>query len=518
MIPSYFVQIEQIPLTLNHKVDRKSLPDPKFLEEAETENIVKPNTKIEKDLCNIFKEALEISQIGIENDIFDYNIDSLDIIRIQTKMLDFNYKLNTQDFYKCRTIKDLAKTIENNNTQEISKEEAIYLSNVNNSFNKYSQDYQIKKNDYKEILLLGSTGYLGMHILRDILTQTQAKVTCLIRKKNYKDVTNRLLEMYKLYFNENIPVDRVCVIDADITKPHLGLEPNIYINLQTKIDLAINTAANVRYYGEYKKFRDTNVGVVQNLIEFCIKKNIQLIHISTLGVSGNYLVNHEKNDNDFSENDFYIGQQYNENVYIQTKFEAEKLIYEKVRDGLNASIFRIGNLTSRYADGGFQQNFEENAFYNILIMILKYHILPNTMVNEFLEFTPVDYCARAICKLIFNIDTNKNVYHIFNQNYIKVSDLLNMFEKNGFNTKIISGNEFKERILMLSNQYPEENILKGIVNDLDDEMGLSFKATVNQKNENTNACLAKLGFEWVNIENEYIEKIIKYLKDKNFIN
>ena len=39
------------------------------------------------------------------DDIFDYNIDSLDIIRIQTKLLEYNIKLNTQDFYKYRTIK-----------------------------------------------------------------------------------------------------------------------------------------------------------------------------------------------------------------------------------------------------------------------------------------------------------------------------------------------------------------------------------------------------------------------------
>ena len=57
----------------------------------------------------------------------------------------------------------------------------------------------------------------------------------------------------------------------------------------------------------YEQFRKINVGVVQNLIEFCMKYHtIELIHISTLGVSGNYLVNHQKNYNQFDENDFYI--------------------------------------------------------------------------------------------------------------------------------------------------------------------------------------------------------------------
>ena len=69
----------------------------------------------------------------------------------------------------------------------------------------------------------------------------------------------------------------------------------------------------------------------------------------------------------------------------------------------------------------------------------------------------------------------------------------------------------------LSNEYPEENILKGIVNDLDDNLGLSFSATVNQKNINTNSCLENLNFKWPEITEEYIEKIIIYLRKKKYL-
>lgn len=273
----------------------------------------------------------------------------------------------------------------------------------------------------------------------------------------------------------------------------------------------------MKYYGDYEQFKKINVDVVKNSIDFSMQNDIQLIHISTLGVSGNYLVKHKQNYNNFDENDFYIGQNYNENVYIQTKFEAEKLIYEKTKDGLCATIFRVGNLTSRYSDGGFQQNFENNAFYNILMMILNYHILPNTMLNEFLEFTPVDYCAKSILNLAFNIDVNKYVFHLFNDNYISVSELLKIFKNLGFETTIFSGSEFKQKIIELCNKYPQENILKGIVNDLDDTLGLSYLDSVNQKNLYTNSCLENLNFKWPNINQEYIEKIIKYLRRKKYL-
>ena len=150
-------------------------------------------------------------------------------------------------------------------------------------------------------------------------------------------------------------------------------------------------------------------------------------------------------------------------------------------------------------------------------MILKYHILPNTMVNEFLEFTPVDYCAKAISQLIFNVETPRYVFHLFNENYIRVSDLLEILETFGFSTEILSGNDFKQKMVALSNQHPEENILKGIVNDLDDTLGLAFRSTVNQKNMYTNSCLEKLNFEWPEITTEYIEKIMDYLRKKKYL-
>lgn len=516
MIPSYFMIIDKIPLTLNHKVDRKSLPEPDLKQITLSSKYIKPSSKIEKDLCNIFKVCLSIPKIGIENDIFDFNIDSLDIITVQTKMLEYDYKLNTQDFYQYRTIKNLAEFLEHKNVQKNSNIDTNYLANVNCSFYKHPRTMQFQKKYYKNILLLGCTGYLGMHLLQELLNSSNSHITCIIRSKD-TDAVKRLTDLYRFYFNKKLPLDRITVINSDITKARFGLSSAQYKELAETLDLAINTAANVKYYGNYEDFRKINVGVVQNLIDLCMKYNLQLYHVSTLGVCGNYLVDHQKNYNTFDENDFYIGQQYDENVYIQTKFEAEKLIYEKVLDGLDASILRVGNLTSRFCDGGFQQNFSANAFYNILMMILKYHILPNTMVNEFLEFTPVDYCAKTISKLIFNVDTNRYVFHLFNENYIRVCDLLKIFEELGFSTTILSGSDFKQQILALSNSHPEENILKGIVNDLDDTLGLSFSASVNQKNLYTNSCLEKLNFEWPEITLEYIKKIIDYLHKKKYL-
>ena len=68
--------------------------------------------------------------------------------------------------------------------------------------------------------------------------------------------------------------------------------------------------------------------------------NKRLIHLSSISVSGNYLVKQNNRNINFSENDLYIGQHYTDNVYVHSKFEAEKVIIEYMKKGLNAQILR----------------------------------------------------------------------------------------------------------------------------------------------------------------------------------
>lgn len=518
MIPNYFVQLDNLPLTINHKINRKALPDPDFAQICSLTEYVSPSTETEKLLCTLFEKNLNIKKLGIKNDIFDYSIDSLDIIKVQTQLLDYNIKLNTQDFYKYRTIEKLSNLVDNNVDSSIENINVDYLKNVNNSFYKHNdKPTAISNNEYKNILLLGCTGYLGIHLLYKLIHTTNSHITCIVREKNNLSSVERFNKLYQFYFKTAPDFSRITIISADVTKNRFCLTEEAYSELSNSIDLVVNCAANVKYYGNYNKFKEINVDVVEHLIDFCIEKDIKLAHVSTLGVSGNYLVNHEKNYNDFDENDFFIGQNFKENVYIQTKFEAEELIYNKISEGLKAAIFRVGNLTSRYTDGFFQKNINDNAFYNILRVILKFGILPDSMLNNLLEFTPIDYCASALCKLLYNFDFNQFVFHIFNQNYITVKDILQIFSSLGFNTSVLTGKEFKQRIVELSNKNLNENILKGIVNDLDDDSGLAFNSTVNQKNLYTNSYLNSVGFEWPAVDIRYIQKIIKYMKKNKYI-
>ena len=516
MIPNYFIELDDLPLTLNHKVDRSALPEP-TKENVILEEFVSPQSKTEKILHKLIRQELGLSRLSVTYDLFNYNIDSLDIISIQTKLLDENIKLNTQDFYKYRTVKKLAEKIDLENV-DIEQNYSDELITVNNSFLKHKNGYaELQTNNYETVLITGITGYLGIHILNQFLDNSKSKIIAVVRDKNGVSGNTRLKELYKFYFNKKLPLGRITIINTDITKKNLGLNKELYNRLSSKINLIINCAANVHYYGEYEDFKKINIDVPDSLSDFCMQKNIKLVHISTMGVSGNYLVNKEKGFTNFSEDDFFIGQHYNDNIYIQTKFEAEKLLYEKTKNGLNASIIRVGNLTGRFSDGHFQKNISENAFYNILRIILKYRMLPNTMLSQFLEFTPIDLCSNAIYTIITNVNTDRRVFNVFNQNYLSAENLLNILKLLNINVDVISGNEFKDNILKLTKEYPEENILKGVVNDIDNKEGLSFSSTINQQNFATNYYLENSNFVWPIITKDYLNKIIEYIRKNKYI-
>ena len=98
----------------------------------------------------------------------------------------------------------------------------------------------------------------------------------------------------------------------------------------------------------------------------------------------------------FAENNLYMGQDL-ENIYIHSKFEAERIILQQVANGLQAQILRLGNMTNCFSDGKFQINPENNAFIGRLKTFIELGTIPENFLTMPLEFTPVDLCAICYC-------------------------------------------------------------------------------------------------------------------------
>jgi len=88
MIPSFFIELEQMPLTPNGKVDRKRLPEPVRHQPQLGVTYLAPETDIEKQISDIWREVLQVQRVGINDNFFDLGGTSFDILRITSKIYE----------------------------------------------------------------------------------------------------------------------------------------------------------------------------------------------------------------------------------------------------------------------------------------------------------------------------------------------------------------------------------------------------------------------------------------------
>lgn len=521
MQPNTITWIPQLPFTPNGKIDRKALQnyeiDTKFTEEKYT----LPRNKTEETLIRIIKNKLKIEEFGIDNNIFDFGADSLTIINIITELFRYNYNLKVIDIYKHPTVRELYDELLNK--EKISITTDYDYSTINEEVEKFSKEIRCKKIENKyNVLLTGATGFFGNHLLIELLKNTNriGKIYCIVRNKRNISSKERLLKKINFYFGNTYNElfnKYVEVVECEITEKQFGLEKNKYNELQNNIDIVIHSAANVKHYGQYMNFKKDNIVATQNIIDFCNAQKIPLHYISTMTVSGNYLIKQDCCLNEFNENSFYIGQNFEENVYSKSKLMAESLVIKNIKEGLCATIYRLGDLTGRYADGAFQENIDQNATYLRLRSILEIGAIPETILKKELEFSPVDYVAKAVSTIIWSDNCKNRIYHVYNPNMITTSQLLEFIDKSNYSVKSISKETFANMIEKISSDEKKQKKLLGIINDFTENKDLVYNYTIKQNNNITCQYLKSLGFYWCEINEEYIYKLIEYMKKVKFI-
>ncbi len=526
-IPNYFMQLESFPLTLNGKIDKKKLEEIELIENATFEE---PRNEFEKNLAQLWQKFLNIEKIGINDNFFNLGGDSLIAIRMQVEAFRLGLNVSYADIFAYPTIKQLSEKSgnENNKNETIKGYDYSKISKLISQNKKQNKKYKMKLEG--NILLTGATGFVGAHVLNKLISETKANIYCLVRSSKNKTAKERLQDTMNFYFKENLNTSRVKVIEGDIADPHLGLKN--YKEICKNINVLINSAAIVKHYGTSNIFNKTNIEGAKNIIDFCLEANAHLYHLSTLSVSGNVFADdsfegatlerkaadaNEKTGSvrsTFNENNLYINQDIS-NIYVYTKFIAERLIYEAINEkGLRATVIRLGNVANRYTDGKFQINISENAYLNRILAFIKLGCVPDYMLVGYGEFTPVDYVAAAICKVV-EADPDYTVLHLYNDKHIPLNNFIELLNKYGINMRVVPEEEFLQVFDNFLNK--DQSGLSGIINDFDKNRHLVYDSGIDFENEISNNFLENLGFEWPKIEQDYVFKYLDYLKDNNLL-
>ena len=527
MVPSYIMHLKEMPYTINRKIDRKALPLPKN-EKFEEENPDYFDTN-ELKLLQIWKNILQLKEISLTDNFFDIGGDSISAIKMQIEALKYNFNFEYADIFKYPTIKELSTKIKGSietKDEQISNYDYSIIEKVLER-NNIKNIETIKKYDVKNILLIGATGYLGVHVLDSFLKNEKGHVYCLVRRKNNQDPLKRLYEKIVFYFGKEYLdkyENRIHVIEGDIVKENFGITIEDDNLLDNQITTVINAGALVKHFGKEKLFNDINVKGTQNVIDYCKKNSKRLLHISTISVSGNgekeeNVIETPENIDEkkiFKENTLYINQNIS-GIYAITKYKAEMSVLEAIYNGLDAQILRMGNITNRKSDGLFQQNVEENAFAKRLKSFIEIGAFPQYLLQHEIELEPVDLCADAIIKILQN-NSNCSVFHIYNPKLLPITELVQTFNELGINIYGVTDEMMTQILKEILNDDHKKEILSGIIHDMDSNKHLIYTSDVRVKYDFTEKYLEKIGFEWSAIDKEYILKYMDYFRKIGFIN
>ena len=474
---------KEFPKTTTMKIKRKeAVKMVKELVVKKTVAHVPPTTAEQSKIVGAFEGVLGCKNIGIKDNFFDLGGDSLAALEAAAII-----GVPAQEIYENPTAEKLEKVL-------ISEKNKARAENSNIDVNALIKKKAnvASERETRIVLLTGATGYLGSHILYELLKRG-IKVRCLVRSEE------KLKEVLKYYFPKEYKHFNYKVVIGDITQPKLGLTDEQYHRLAQKIDTVIHTAANVSHAGHYEEFELTNVTGTQNVIDFCALAGAVLHHTSTASVHGAGTVAQTAPYARFDEFCLNIGQNYTQNVYIHSKYVAEERVLLAREAGLMANIYRIGNLTWREKDGKFQKNVSDNGFLGRCRGLLKLGLFCEEIDQYPIDFTAVDECADAFVRLALNGKVN-NVYHLYNPNLYSIEK----FGKKFFiKVKKVQKFEFDKK-------------LKEKITDKDVAI-LSFYSSIAASSMNipmscdfTVAELKKIGFKWSRVGIKYLRHMKKF--------
>ncbi len=286
------------------------------------------------------------------------------------------------------------------------------------------------------VLLTGVTGSLGAHVLGTLLKLPSIqKVYCLNRGS---DPHARTLESLAAR-GVTVPEGRVESFSADLTRPDLGLDPE----LLRDVNLVIHNAWSVNFNMGVASFENQIQGA-RNLIDFSFKSNARFFLVSSVSAAvRSGLVIPESHLEHLTD--------AQEMGYARSKLVAERLCQHAQRAGLDARVLRVGQIA------GDTQLGQWNATEAIPLMIrsaVAIGALPT--LDDTLNWLPIDVVAKVMVE-VCHAPKRHDVYHVVNPKAFNwTRDLLPMLRQAGLEFEEVSIQTWLER-LAASNPDPEVN-------------------------------------------------------------
>ncbi|MGE7844071.1 amino acid adenylation domain-containing protein [Lysinibacillus sp. NPDC093712] len=508
MVPERLIEVQEMPLSPTGKIDRKQLAAIEVTAPLPS-HYDAPENPIQKLLASAWQHVLGIERVGIHDNFFHIGGHSLKVLEILVQVKKHIPFLKIQDFFQYQTIAELDHYICNYQpeTNDTPQQHVDFVRKDLMEPSRLSIAQTPTPLAMNAVLLTGATGYLGSHILNELLINTNTHIYCLIRQSAHTTLDEKLKESMAFYFGEDIVAmlhNRVTVIQGDLSKEKLNLSTKDYVTLTEEIDAIIHCGADVRHFGAATHFNDVNVEGTRYLLELAKSKaGVHFHYVSTIGIPEELAATQWGEKQALGEFDYDVSLT---NVYTQSKLVAENLVKNAVNDKIPVSIYRVGNLTCHSQTGKFQRNIDDNAFYRMMKSML--HLGKTPTANWHVDFTPINYASQALITLARQPKSNGHIFHLCNPVPLAYLDFIEAIKDMGYELEIVSANDYEDWLLNSEHPKALQEYLSLAIAQLEGDGASDSPFIFNS--EKTQAFLVNSGIACAEPNSAFIRTMITY--------
>ncbi|MCR4603995.1 MAG: AMP-binding protein [Prevotella sp.] len=420
MMPGHIEVLRHLPKVASGKVDYSALT----VWELKT-SAVQPAAGYHSDkeelVATIMADILKLSRVNPDDDFFELGADSLDtlllIARLQneariTLTLD-RLKHHATPFDICNmSLQDTAMAL---CSKELEDDWTFDLAPASVS----------GQPDGDAVFITGATGFLGSHILAELLARDDYRnrdVICLVRGASSVHGAERLRETFHRYHLDVHHLERVRIVSGDLVLPELGLEPGIYRHLALVTSEVYHCAATVNMMADYETLKLQNVTATKNILQFCLRgRRKKLNDASTLSV----FVSTSRNEGVALESDRLDAPCMIYGGYGQTKYVCEKLLLSVPPERCGINVIRYGLLCGDTTNGISAPKDFLGMFIRGAKVVKR---LPRDASGKLrIDISPIDVVSRMTVDIATKSDGG--IYHVASENPLSYSDLCRTIAK-----------------------------------------------------------------------------------------
>jgi thioester reductase-like protein len=426
---------------------------------------VAPCNPLEQTITEIWQQFFRVEQVGIEDNFFELGGDSLLAVQLISQVRKTTgVDVALDRLLDSPTVAGLAGAIAlharfaNAKQRQGHTDAAIVTNKVTDLNAEAVLDSTIRPENLPvefvtnpdAILLTGATGYIGAYLLHELLKQTSANIYCLVRSANPAEGKHRIqnkLESYGLWNQKHS--ERIRPVMGDLSAERLGLDEQLFHDLANQIDVIYHNGAWVNFLYPYSMLKAANVLGTQEVLRLACQNKVKPVHyISTYAIIA-ALYSQAKL---VRESDPLIYTPHLDKAlgYGQSKWVAEKLVTQARDRGLPVCIYRPGEIIGNQTTGIPNPN---QMIWAIIKSCIQMGIAPE--LDTIVDWTPVDYVARAIVHLSRQKKSAEKVFNLVNPQPITWRELFNSFSSLGYSLDLISPDKWRSDLIEHTENHPE---------------------------------------------------------------